>query len=92
MSYRSFGTVEGELKLSTNRGIELVIIDSLTQGKVYFLLKNAGEPLRVAASGWITTNEAGEKLGIEVEKFQFFPSESELPTVEDVTGILGGAE
>ena len=93
-NYRSFGSVEGELKVYTKRkAIELVIIDALTQEKVEFLLKKTNEfSLRVAATGWITTNEAGEKLGIEVEKIEFFPAEEELPTVEEITGILGGAD
>jgi hypothetical protein len=95
--YRSFGSVEGILKaIDLSRQPVFRVYDLLTNKSVrcYFnsdtldIIKDALEK-RVSVSGWINSREDGEKISIQVEEIDIFPSEDELPTIEEMIGILG---
>jgi hypothetical protein len=98
--YKSFGSVEGVLKFITiHRKPAFRIYDLLTDRSVacYFpsdfldKIKNAFGK-RVSVYGLIRSREDGEKVSIKVEEMEVFPSEGELPMLEDVIGILGGED
>lgn len=98
--YQSFGSVEGVLKsITIHRKLAFRIYNLLTDRSVtcYFKsnsidnIKNAFGK-RVFVYGLIRSREDGEKISIEVEEMEIFPSEEELPKIEDVIGILGGED
>jgi hypothetical protein len=96
--YQSFGTVEGVLKaIDVSRRPVFRVYSLLTNKSVkcYFkpdLLDNIKEYLekRVSVSGIVTSREDGEKIGIKVESIDIFPDEKDLPSIEEIIGILGG--
>lgn len=98
MNYRSFGTVEGLLNVNSRRASGVVITDLLTGKDVDYIFGCDIPPelnafgKRVIVTGLVTTNEAGEKIRIKAQQVELFPSEDKLPTVEDITGILEGAD
>jgi hypothetical protein len=97
--YQSFGTVEGVLKaIDVSRQPIFRVYNLLTNKSVkcYFktnLLDNIKEYLekRVSVSGIVTSREDGEKIGIKVESIDIFPEEKDLPSIEEMIGILGGS-
>lgn len=96
--YESFGSVEGVLECITIQDcLVFVICESLaTEGEAMWcqfpsdLIEEArnvtGE--RVSVSGLIRSREDGKKVSIEVKEVHYFPSEEQLPTIDDVIGIL----
>jgi hypothetical protein len=98
--YKSFGSVEGVLNaIDLNRRPLFRIYDLLTgKGvKCHFTpefidkIKDAlGK--RVSVYGLISSREDGQKVSVEVENMEVFPSEIELPRIEDIIGILGGED
>ncbi len=39
----------------------------------------------------VTSREDGEKIGIKVESIDLFSREKDLPSIEEMIGILGGS-
>lgn len=99
-NYKSFGSVEGVLKaIDLSRKPLFRIYDLLTNKSVkcYFpsnLIDQIKDALgkRVAVYGLIRSREDGQKVSIQVEEMEVFPSEQELPSIEDIIGILGGED
>lgn len=101
---KSFGSVEGILintgvrfhsMFAINDSSTLVIRNLLTgyESKCYFpsyLSEDAQNATgkRVVVFGLIFSNEAGEKVWVSAEGLEVFPSEEELPPLEDIIGIL----
>jgi hypothetical protein len=97
--YTSLGTVEGSLEALTIHGKhEFSIYDSLTARRVRC---NFGERVgldeikrgfggRVAAYGTIHYRASGEPVSVDVASFDVFPAPDELPSADEVQGILGG--
>jgi hypothetical protein len=93
----SIGTVEGKLEgLIIHGKNRFLIFDPLTGRQVicYFggrveweaVLKAFGK--RVAATGFIHSRRAGEKVSIQVNRLHVFQPDEELPSSGDVLGIL----
>ncbi|MGA7761203.1 MAG: hypothetical protein WCA59_05605 [Candidatus Binataceae bacterium] len=92
----SVGTVVGTLEGLTIHGRRVfVIYEQLTGQRVecsfgpQFLdqaLRGFGK--RVSVYGRVRSRLTGEKVAIDVEEFEIFPPESELPSAEEVRGIL----
>lgn len=92
----SVGTVVGRLEGLTIHGRRVfVVYEQLTGQRIecsfgpQFLeeaLRGFGK--RVSVYGRVKSRLTGEKVAIDVEDFEIFPPESELPTAEEVRGIL----
>jgi hypothetical protein len=94
----SIGSIEGKLQALNihEKPPRFAIFDLLTDQRVecYFgttveleeVLRGVGR--RVAVSGIIKTRGTGERFSIDVRNLRVFPSEAELPSPEDVKGIL----
>lgn len=94
----SIGAIEGKLQALNihEKPPRFAIFDLLTDERVecYFgtnveleeVLRGVGR--RVAVSGIIKTRGTGERFSIDVRGLRVFPPESELPTPDDVRGIL----
>jgi hypothetical protein len=94
----SIGAIEGKLQALNihEKPPRFAIFDLLTDERVecYFgtdvdleeVLRGVGR--RVAVSGIIKTRATGERFSIDVRSLRVFPPESELPTPDDVRGIL----
>jgi hypothetical protein len=92
-----FGSVEGKLEglivhrrkvfyvweTLTNRRVECVFSDRIELDEVL-----AAFGRRVSVRGLIRLRKTGEKLSIEASELYVFPPEEELPTIEDIEGIL----
>ncbi|MFL5799166.1 MAG: hypothetical protein ACJ77A_14700 [Actinomycetota bacterium] len=97
--YSSLGSVEGTLEAITiHNKHEFSIYDSLTGRRVRC---NFGQRVdldevkqgfgdRVAAYGTIHYRATGEPVSVDVESFEVFPPATDLPSADDVQGILGG--
>lgn len=92
----AFGGIEGEIvSLSARQGLMCTIYDSVQRREITCYLqseeaqKNAvkGYTKRVLASGLIHYAKEGHAVSVTVDKMRIFPSDSELPTVEDVQAI-----
>jgi len=97
--YNDYGTIEGRLEaIQESRGtLQFFIRDALLHLRVrcYFpedLLPGVFDKFRkrVEASGIIHYRKNGVPISIEAEQIIGLPDDSELPTAEDVRGILGG--
>jgi len=95
-----FGTVEGRLEgLLAHRRRVFYIWESLTNRRVECVFGDripldevlAAFGRRVSARGLIRTRRTGEKLSVEARELYVFPPEEELPTVDEVVGILRNA-
>lgn len=94
----SIGAIEGKLQALNihEKPPRFAIFDLLTDQRIecYFgatvdleeVLRGVGR--RVAVSGLIKTRGSGERFSIEVRGLRVFPAESELPSPDDVRGIL----
>jgi hypothetical protein len=92
-----FGTVEGRLEgvlvhrrrvfyiweTLTNRRVECTFGDRIELADVL-----AAFGRRVSVRGLIRTRKTGEKLSVEAGDLYVFPPEEELPTIDEVQGIL----
>ncbi len=95
----TFGTVEGRLEgLMTHGRRTFYVWDAPTNRRVECQFGNRvelGEILsaygkRVAARGLIRRRKTGEKVSVEVAELRVFPSEDDLPSVDDVQAIMRG--
>lgn len=92
-----FGSVEGRLEgllthsrrvfyiweASTGRRVECIFGDRIPVENVL-----AAFGRRVSVRGLIRTRKTGEKLSVEVGDLDVFPPEEELPTVDEIVGII----
>jgi hypothetical protein len=98
----SIGTVEGKLQaLNTHeRPRRFTIYDLLTDRRVDCFFSSrieldevlAAVERRVAVTGIIKTRPSGERLSIEAHELRVFPAEEELPTPDEVLGIIPRSE
>ena len=97
--YNDYGTIEGRLEaIQESRGtLQFFIRDALLHQRVrcYFpeeLLPAVFDKFRkrVEVSGIIHYRKNGVPISIEAEHIIGLPDDSELPTAEDVRGILSG--
>jgi hypothetical protein len=95
--YRDYGTIEGRLETiqEVHGGLQFHIRDAMLRQKVrcYFpeeLLPEVFDRFRkrVEVSGLIHYRKNGTAIGIEAERIDTLLDDSELPTAEDVRGIL----
>ncbi len=99
-AYKDWGSVEGVLcELSDKRTTHVSIYDDLTD--TYIKCKTNKDTLmsmygsfhkRILVSGQINYYESGQIKHIEVEEFEVFPGPDQIPSFEDVRGILGAIE
>jgi hypothetical protein len=90
------GFIEGKLEMISSRGgLHVGVWDALSDRQVRCyvspqLLDNvtAAFGRRVAVGGTILYKPTGEPVSIDVETIEIFPTDEELPTAEDVLGIL----
>lgn len=94
--YKSYGSVEGILQVAEIDGFRYYqILDLLGIQNVicnfspYLLLQSSDfVGKRVYAWGEIISKENGDIISVYATEIEVFPDESELPTIEDITGIL----
>lgn len=97
----SIGSVEGKLLgLIIHGKSRFLIFDPLTGRQVicYFtgrvewesVLKAFGK--RVAVTGFIRSRRSGEKVSIQVSRLHVFPPDEELPSSQEMLGILKAAK
>lgn len=92
-----FGTVEGRLEgvLAHNRNV-FYIWEALTGRRVECVFGEripleevlAAFRRRVSVRGLIRTRKTGEKLSVEAREIYVFPPEEELPSIEEIEGIM----
>lgn len=94
------GSIEGRMQMmSVRRGMHFAVWDDLHDREVRCFIPASDEALydqayqafrkRVAVFGVVRLTEAGEPTSIQVKDIEVFPEPSELPSAEDVYGILG---
>lgn len=97
----SIGTVEGQLQgLIIHGKRRFLIYDQLTDRQItcYFTDQVSWEEAlqafgrRVAASGTLRSRRSGDAVSIVVRRLFVFPDDSQLPTAEDVRGLLRVAQ
>jgi hypothetical protein len=95
---RAIGTIEGRLEaVNVHGGVRhFYVYDSLTGERVMcdFGHRVASEQVghalehRVAVHGEITYRESGSVVRMSAQSLELFPPEEELPSSDDVRGIL----
>ncbi len=97
---KDYGTLEGRLLvLSAQGGPNIAVVDPLTDRAVRCWVNEAQleEAIRafrkrVAVTGLVRYRRDGQPNSIEVDEFVVFPDRSELPSAEEVHGILSKSE
>lgn len=103
--YSDYGTIEGTidvLKISKTDSYEARIRDDFTNHETTVILLD-GEALdqfflfaknkqRVSVSGLVQYRAGGIPKSIMAEQYEVFPDASELPSIEDMIGILKGTD
>ena len=97
---KDYGTVEGYLRvLSVQGGTFIAVVDPLNDRAVRCwvsdeLFDKAYKAFRkrVSVTGLIHYRKDGQPNSIEVDDLSVFPERSELPTAEEVHGILSKTE
>ena len=98
---RTIGTIEGVLEgLIIHGRKQFHLTDRLTGRKVTCYFGNAisWEGLRdlfgkrMAVTGAICSRRSGERASINVSSYYVFPREDELPSADEVRGLLGNVE
>ena len=98
---RSIGTIEGELEgLIIHGKKRFLLYDRLTGRQVvcYFGDSVSWEGLRdefgkrMAVTGEIRSRRSGERASIDVSSYYVFPREDELPSADEVRGLLRNVE
>ena len=95
-----YGTVEGRLQtLSERHRPNFAVYDALTDQPVrcYISERELAQAWRafghrVAVSGQVRYRRNGQPVSIKVESIYVFPPDEDLPTAEDVYGILGATQ
>lgn len=95
--YTDFGSLDGWLQSIQDAGgkIEFRIRDALYRNPIRCIIDESMLPVvlenfrrRVEVSGEVRYNQYGYPLAITVRTIEIMPSDDELPTAEDVRGIL----
>ena len=98
---RTIGTIEGVLEgLIIHGNKRFHLTDRLTGRKVICYFGNAisweglGDLFgkRMAVTGAIRSRRSGERASIDVSSYYVFPREDELPSADEVRGLLGNVE
>jgi len=93
------GTIEGKLETVTVHGKrQFVIFDDLTGARIECQFGHrialdqitAGMERRVAVTGEIRSRETGEIVSVIATDIEVLPGDDELPSSDDVLGILAG--
>lgn len=99
VKYRSFGSIEGMLQTISERGSKrFMVYDSLTDGRVRCnidddeIMHKATEAFakRVYVYGAISYDSMGNPKSIKAEELRVFKDNQDLPTADDVCGIIRG--
>ncbi len=97
VDYRDFGSVEGRLEMiQDNHGrLQLRVRDPAMRQSIVCQFRDdmlkevfGNFRKRVEISGVIHYGRGGRAVSIEVDRIDTFPDDDELPTAEDVRGIL----
>ena len=100
-AFRTIGTIEGELEgLIIHGRKRFLLCDRLTGRRVtcYFSDEISWEEIkdlfgkRMAVTGEIHSRRSGERASINVSSYYVFPREEDLPSPEDVRGLIEAAE
>jgi len=91
-----YGSIEGKLQtISVRGGFHVIVYDDLTDERVRCVTDDTQLPTvvkalgkRVAVSGVIRYRKTGEPISVRVEDIDIFPDDADLPTADDVYGIL----
>jgi hypothetical protein len=92
----AFGGIEGKIiTLSAKHGLICTIYDPIQRREVTCYLQTEkaqedavkGYTKRVIASGLIHYTKEGQAVSVTVDTIRIFPSDSELPSIEDVQAI-----
>lgn len=95
-SQTAFGGIEGKIiALSAKHGLVCTLYDPIQKREVTCYLQTEksqqdalrGYTKRVLASGLIHYAKEGQAVSVTVDTIRIFPSDSELPTVEDVQAV-----
>ena len=94
------GSVEGRLQTLSERGeLRFVVYDPLTDAPIkclfsHELIEDVAKSFgrRVLVYGLIRYREDGTPNSVRVEHFEVFPSSEDLPSAQDVKGVLGVPE
>lgn len=97
---KDYGTIEGQLQMVSIRGgPHFAVSDALTGRSIQCLIPPekmedaiGAFPRRVAVQGVLRYNQQGEPVSVDVEDLQTLPERAELPSAEDVYGILSRSE
>lgn len=97
---KDYGTLEGYLRvLSVQGGTSIAVVDPLTDRAVRCWVSDAlfdeaykAFRKRVAVTGLIHYRKDGQPNSIEVDELSVFSERSELPTADEVHGILSKTE
>lgn len=91
----AFGTIEGKLEMVTLRGGYMAVYDDLTDRRVKCIFKSdlleeikPALGKRVSVYGLVSYRQDGIPVSIRIQDFRIL-SKDDLPTFEDVRGILG---
>ena len=93
------GVIEGRLQMISSRGsLHVGVWDSAGDRLIRCFVKpdmideaKTALDKRVAIAGTIRYRPNGEPVSIDVESMEVFPEESELPTADEIYGILSAA-
>lgn len=99
-NYKDYGTVEGRLTAIQEHGtLQLLLKDEWLKQTVRCYVPEEKLPevfaafrKRVEISGVIHYRRNGTPISVEVESIELLPSDDELPSHEDVRGLLKAAE
>ncbi len=96
IKYRDYGSIEGKLQvISVRKNLKFVVYDDLSDQpiKCYFKSGITEEVVsafdkRVSVYGLIMYKSQGEPYSVRVEQLKVFKEQDELPTINDVLGIM----
>ena len=100
-AFRTIGTIEGELEgLIIHGRKRFLLYDRMAGRQVVFYFGDAvsWEEIRdlfgkrMAVTGEIRSRRSGERASIDVSSYYVFPREEDLPSAEEVRGLIGNVE
>ena len=100
-AFRTIGTIEGELEgLIIHGRKRFLLYDRMAGRQVVCYFGNAvsWEEIRdlfgkrMAVTGEIRSRRSGERVSINVSSYYVFPREEDLPSADEVRGLIGNVE
>ena len=100
-AFRTIGTIEGELEGLIIHGRKRFLLYDRMAGRqvvCYFGDAVSWEEIRdlfgkrMAVTGEIRSRRSGERASIDVSSYYVFPREEDLPSAEEVRGLIGNVE